>query len=368
MTCEITYKILKTNRITYFKTLFTQINTLFQPLIRINHMNSNIMELSLPTYSVAIRTLGTAGDKYLSTLKSCAAQKHKPDKIVVYLAEGYDRPKETIGIEQIVYVPKGMVAQRAIAYDEIDSEYILLLDDDVELQVDSVERLFAGLSEYNGDCIAADVFANHKMRTHSKFVAILGGTYPHWNSKIAVKIRRDGHFSYNNNPRQKVLLSESLPGPAILIKKEVLNSIRFEEERWLDAYGYAFGEDQLFGNKLHKNGFRVLRHYDAGIVHLNAKTGNVAPSRQAIKNMGEIRYLLMYRSCLNLKNNTATDRLLVSLCFYAQQIPIFLLNSLAAVRYRTWHRPFTYISGTISGRRKISIFRDLRKFDNCKVE
>ena len=99
----------------------------------------------LPTYSVAIRTLGKAGEKYLTTLKTCATQTHKPEKIVVYLAEGFDKPKETIGIEQIVYVKKGMIAQRALSYDEISSEYILCLDDDVELSPDSVERLFAGL-------------------------------------------------------------------------------------------------------------------------------------------------------------------------------------------------------------------------------
>ena len=85
------------------------------------------------SYSIAIRTLGTAGDKFNRELQSIACQTLKPEKVVIYIAQGYARPTGTIGIEQYVEVPKGMVAQRALPYAEIDSDYILLLDDDMEL-------------------------------------------------------------------------------------------------------------------------------------------------------------------------------------------------------------------------------------------
>ena len=81
-------------------------------------------------YSVAIRTLGTAGEKYQRLLESLERQTVPPKQIVVYIAEGYPLPEETIGKEQYVYVRKGMVAQRALRYDEIDTEYILFLDDE----------------------------------------------------------------------------------------------------------------------------------------------------------------------------------------------------------------------------------------------
>ena len=64
-------------------------------------------------YTAVIRTLGTAGEKYQVLLDSLAAQTIKPEAILVYIAEGYPLPKETIGIEQYIYVKKGMVAQRA---------------------------------------------------------------------------------------------------------------------------------------------------------------------------------------------------------------------------------------------------------------
>ena len=82
-------------------------------------------------YTVAIRTLGTAGEKYQRLLNSLVAQTVQPASILVYIAEGYPIPTETIGIEQYIYVKKGMVAQRALSYDEIETEYILFLDDDV---------------------------------------------------------------------------------------------------------------------------------------------------------------------------------------------------------------------------------------------
>lgn len=76
-------------------------------------------------YAVVIRTLGTAGEKYQTLLDSLNRQTIQPLKIFVYIADGYAIPKETIGKEQYIYVKKGMVAQRALYYDEVDTEYIL---------------------------------------------------------------------------------------------------------------------------------------------------------------------------------------------------------------------------------------------------
>lgn len=323
------------------------------------------MEKSLPAYSIAIRTLGKAGEKYLETLKSCALQTHKPEKIMVYLAEGFEKPKETIGVEQIVYVPKGMIAQRALRYDEIDSDYILCLDDDVRLSPDSAERLLNGLLNNGGDCIAANTFDNDTMPLSQKIIAILSGTYPHWNQNYAFRIRSNSHYSYLNNPKKDVIPTQSLAGPALLIRKEALLAVHFEEEKWLDVYGYAFGEDQLLGNKLYKNGFKVLIHYKAGIEHLSAKTSQLSTSYKSYKNKGEMRYLLMYRSCLDLKHNSMVDRLWCRVSFWLQMIPMEIFQMLRAIRHRTWYLPVAYVAGTLQGRKKVQMFKNLRKFDDC---
>ena len=44
-------------------------------------------------YSVAIRTLGRAGEKYRKLLDSIRNAAHQPEKVVVVLPEGFDPPK-----------------------------------------------------------------------------------------------------------------------------------------------------------------------------------------------------------------------------------------------------------------------------------
>ena len=41
----------------------------------------------LPKYSVAIRTLGTAGEKFRMELESIGRQTVLPEKVIVYVAE-----------------------------------------------------------------------------------------------------------------------------------------------------------------------------------------------------------------------------------------------------------------------------------------
>ena len=93
-------------------------------------------------YTVVIRTLGTAGEKYRIELDSLMSQTFPPEEIIVYIAEGYTIPDETCSKVQYVYVKKGMIAQRALPFDEVKTEWILFLDDDVYLPPTGVELLF----------------------------------------------------------------------------------------------------------------------------------------------------------------------------------------------------------------------------------
>ena len=322
---------------------------------------------TLPNYSVAIRTIGKAGEKYLTTLQTCAAQTHKPEKIIVYLAEGFDKPKETIGIEQVVYAPKGILAKRALPYDEIDSEFILCLDDDIQLAPDSVERLFAGLKEYDGDCITTCASDHHHKSFLMKAFMALGGVYPHWYKNWGVRVRSNSFFSYNHNPVKDVLPTQSIHGTAALVRKSAMLAIHLEDELWVDTSGYAFSEDQLMGNKLYKNGYKVLVHYNSGIKHLDARTSHKKPSWQKEVCLGELRYLLMYRSCYDLKQNSTLSRIWCRFSFDLQLIPSTLVCIVSALRLRSFC-PFGYLKGVVSGRGKIGIFSGLRKFDDYRLD
>lgn len=223
-------------------------------------------------YSVAIRTLGKAGEYYQRTLDSIASQTLKPEAVVVYIAEGYSLPEETSRIEHHIYVPKGMVAQRALQYEEIDSEWILFLDDDVFLPPDAVETLFRELEENCGDVIIPATFANHKASWKQKIARTLTGReVPRlFDDKWSYKVLRTAGFSYNNNPRKTVYKTQTGSGPCFLCRKMDFLNAHFEDELWLDDAPYAYPEDQVMFYKMHLNGLKLLTSFDSGVVHLDA--------------------------------------------------------------------------------------------------
>lgn len=223
-------------------------------------------------YTVVIRTLGTAGEYYQRTLNSLLEQTIKPQAIIIYIAEGYPIPKETIGIERYVYVKKGMVAQRALDYNEVNTEFILFLDDDVNLPSNGVETLYNELQEHQAQVISPCVFYNHKVSWKSKIVqTVMGKEVARlWSNRWAYKVLRTGGFSYNNNPIKSVYESTSNAGPCFFCKKEDFLKIHFEEDLWLDEAPYALPEDQVMYYKMHLCGLKVLTSFDSGIIHLDA--------------------------------------------------------------------------------------------------
>ena len=232
-------------------------------------------------YTAVIRTLGTAGDKYQQLLDSLDRQTIKPSEIIVYIAEGYALPKETIGKERYVYVKKGMVAQRALRYDEVKTEYILFLDDDVFLPPTAVEILYRELNEMQGDVISPDVFPNANRSLMSEIMMTLSGRMRARRGDDAwgYKVMRTAGYSYNKTPKG-VLQSQTNAGPCFMCKKQDFLRIKFEDELWLDDQKYPLGEDQVMYYKMHKMGLKVLTSYDSGIVHLDAGSARISEEKE----------------------------------------------------------------------------------------
>ena len=63
-------------------------------------------------YSIVIRTVGKAGEKYQKLLDSIKKLNVQPAEVLVVLPKGYEKPKERLGDEKFVYSEKGMVQQR----------------------------------------------------------------------------------------------------------------------------------------------------------------------------------------------------------------------------------------------------------------
>lgn len=247
-------------------------------------------------YTAVIRTLGKAGDKYRKLLDSLMSQTLKPEAIIVYIAEGYPIPAEKSGVEKYVYVKKGMVAQRALRYDEVNTEYILFLDDDVFLPDDAVENMFRLLEKYHADIISPDVFSNSSRSLTGKIsMAISGRMLPRFHdSEYGYKVMKNGGYSYNNNPKPGVYISQTNAGPCFMCRKNTFLHINFKEELWLDDLKYALGDDQVMFYKMYLSGFNQLTWYDSGIIHMDAGTATISDERQKINIYSDIRFKIIF--------------------------------------------------------------------------
>ncbi len=307
-------------------------------------------------YSIAIRTLGTSGEKFVRELESIKRQTVQPEKVVIYIAEGYARPEYTIGKEEYVWVKKGMMRQRVLRYEEIDSPLILLLDDDVELASDSAEKMIYALNEYHLDCIAADTFRNHKMPLSGKlYAAVTNLVFPHYSYKWAFKIHSNGSFSYNNRVMRDVYLSQSAAGPASLWKKDVFLALHLTDELWLEKFGFPYGEDALTFNKLYKNGFRLGAHYSCGIRHLNAQSSSRAfkGNKQRFHTRSMASFLIWYRTCYNLDSLPWWRKVWAVISYVIKFLWLFFIHVGSSVHFRSFKVVSNYVLGVIDGLKMI---------------
>lgn len=321
-------------------------------------------------YSIAIRTLGTSGEKFVRELESIKRQTVQPEKVIIYIAEGYQRPEYTIGKEEYVWVKKGMMAQRVLPYDEIDTPLILMLDDDVELADDSAQRLIEALEENDFDCIAAVTFRNYMISLPKKiYIAFTNLVFPHWSDTWAVKIHSNGSFSYNNKVTKDVYLSQSAAGPAALWRKQVFRDLHYEDELWIDKFGFSYGDDNLIFNKLYKNGYRLGMHYNCGINHLDGKSSSGAfqrdPKKFYIRSMASL--MVWHRICYNLWNLSCVKKIFVALSCTIKICWLFLVNVGASIYLSSPRVIYFYTKGIFDGIKMICS-QDYRQVPNYILE
>lgn len=320
-------------------------------------------------YSIAIRTLGTAGVKFRQELESIARQTIQPERVVVYVAEtsGVKFVDGTIGKEEYRYVRKGMVAQRALPYEELTSPYLLLLDDDVELAPDSVERLLMSLVKSDVDAVGADIFKNQEMSQPLKVFAILSNwVSPHRDTRWAYKVTRTGAFSYlsaNKIAELRALANEGtlrlglclptqkLDGPCVMWKKDTLLALRWEDEQWMDRLSeFAYGDDLVESYKCYVNGGKLLLNYDAGVTYLNAKTASSTyhhtHKKYYIRSL--MSALIWYRTRyeVNIKCKKENAKLL-ALSFALKCVWLLLVNIIAGVLLLDLRIPVYYVQGLV---------------------
>lgn len=246
-------------------------------------------------YSAVIRTLGTAGEKYQKLLNSLVSQTIPPDAIYIYIAEGYPIPKETVGKEKYYYVKKGMMAQRALDYDQVKSEYILFLDDDLEFPDNTVEIMSDLLFSYNADVISPDIFKNSNRKLITEILMTLSGRMvPRLReSKWGYKIMSNGGYSYVKHPKHDVYESQTNAGACFLCKKNSFLSIDLQDELWIDRLPYAIGDDQIMYYKMYKRGLKSITWYKHGVIHLDAGN-NMTLEKEKARLYGDTYFKIIF--------------------------------------------------------------------------
>lgn len=318
-------------------------------------------------YSVAIRTVGKAGDKYIQELKSLHNQTVKPEHIYVHLAHGFERPAEQVGMEEYVDVPKGLVHQRAAA-NRVEEEYVLIIDDDVYFPDDAVEQMAKALQEYNADGIAPDTFPSQDLPLSSRIGAYVTNTVSRRkNDGWAIKIKRTGAFSFNGYPEHGAIYpTESAAGTAVFMKTAVWKAIHYEQEVWIDQFpAGTFGEDQLMYQKIVENGYKLLMWYDSGVIHLDANTNKASQKTyDKIYYRAMAQYLTWYRCTYDLPRNSCKDKIYDNIAYSYRLILSCSVRVIYSIRCRSFRFLSAHIKGNIDAKKfaKSDEYRDLPPF------
>lgn len=235
-------------------------------------------------YSIVIRTIGKAGEKYQKLLNSIERLDIKPLEILVVLPKGYDLPQQQLGYEKFVFSEKGMVNQRIFGGQEAKGEYILFLDDDVEFSSSLVNDLYEPIKNELCELSvpAYDSLFPPKKGLQKVIPWVTYAAVPMLFSKnMYVKILKSGGWSYNYNHSDKYLLTQSAAGMCCLCSKKDFLNIHYEHDLWLEDCTYALWEDQVMYYKFCLNGYKIMSVNNINITHLDAGTST---DLQRIKN------------------------------------------------------------------------------------
>ena len=265
-------------------------------------------------YSVIIRTMGKAGDKYQRLLNSIELLKPKPEEVIVVLPDGYPKPKEQLGWETFYHCPKGMVTQRLFGINKCKSQYALICDDDVDFSSDFIQKLHQPLKEGKAELSAGPLLSYlPKKGLGSIFYAITGAAIPRFSSRGKyISILPTTGYSYYRSidtTKKYYLNAESLPWTCFYGNVSTLKKIKLEDEWWLQLNGYAALDDQTMFYKAYLMGIKTVVVSDAVYEHLDAKTSRRIPKDISYA-MEFNRYVFWHRFIYNLDNGLlkkATD-------------------------------------------------------------
>lgn len=305
-------------------------------------------------YSIVIRTVGTAGEKYQRLLNSIQNLKTRPIEVLVVLPEGATPPPERLGYETFLYCEKGMVSQRVYGGKYAKGAYVLFTDDDIEFSSDFVDLLYEPI--YKGKCnvtAVADETLLPPKRGIRKWVPLLTlsacPTVLH--KDMYVKILRSGGWSYNRKSfhNQSYMYTESAPGMCFFCSREDFLQIYFEDDLWLQDEAYALWDDQVMFYKFHLHDKRVMCLTDKIFEHLDAGSNSNDRAVKAAHANSRNKYIFWYKYIF-LQQQNFTNRLLSIIFFqYSKWMSLFL-RKIGSLRSKNKRNEYVaYKQGYIDG-------------------
>ena len=311
-------------------------------------------------YSIAIRTLGRAGEKYQKLLDSIKKSSIQPQKVIVVLPEGFDPPAERLGDEQFVYCPKSMIGQRIEALKYIDTEYTLFLDDDIAFDERFVQKLLEPLDEGLYDCSTGPLFSFFPQSVAGKIAGALTASVSlsFLHRDMYVKILRSGGWSYHtfDTAHKRYYPTESFAWTCFMIRTRVMRELRMEDEKvWLERFGYACGDDRVMAYKLVRLGYKACIVANALYTHHDARTST---SAQEMRNttpifcMYYMHVVFWNRFIQNMEKNMFY-RMINRVCFSYWQLAMLGYHVLKGIKPEGRPRFGAFIHGIREGKRYV---------------
>lgn len=227
-------------------------------------------------YSVIIRTLGKANEKYQKLLTSIEVLNPQPVEVIVVLPEGYEPPKQRLGWETFYYSKKGMVAQRTYGISVCKTKYAFICDDDVNFGSDFIKLLHEPLAKGVASLSVAPLYSFLPEKGVKTLVsALLGGAVPTvFHKENYCTVLRGTGYSYNRDLKKekKYYATQSAAGTCFYANIDDLKKVHFEAETWIDKNGHASLEDQAMFYKAWLMGYKTAVVTNAFYVHADART------------------------------------------------------------------------------------------------
>ncbi len=259
-------------------------------------------------YSVVIRTLGKANEKYQGLLNSIKHLEPQPKEVIVVLPEGFALPEQRLGYERFCFCKKGMIQQRLVGINECKSEFALICDDDVAFDSNFIKKLYMpislGLCELSiGPLLSFFV----KPGLQTLVSALTGASFPMlFHKDKYVSIKRCGGWSYNrriDTTSENYYLAESAAWTCFFGRLSAIKSINLDEELWIEAFGYASHDDQTMFYKGYLKNIKTMVVSNALYEHLDAKTSVQGINPAVRYSAGRNKVIFWHRFIFNLDSN-----------------------------------------------------------------